>query len=366
MILPLLKWPYRSRQKNRPGLTTFIFVDAFHTEAAYFHALGTFLAESGGHSILIACDLLASGSLKGFIIGEHDNRCKRIHPLLAAAMELLHFNSFLSSSGCEIEDVVKVELSQILKNNSSIHRTDFDEFLMSKEVRELLDSYEKFKGQTRRGLHGLTAQYWLAYIDLVCIYHNFSRSTRTFNQPNYSRWSVRRHDNLLRINETHPCLSAEFRNGRFGIKRTSKNFSRMPIYLTLELTINADAASQRTGINSFINSTSARQRWAQSHFFKNECCITSAWIFRFKQKGRYNCRSKEKQNEKKCRSFKIYLSPNWRDDKSFFIFSRSKMFTKYWNWERCKWWNCYFLAQCQRNRKQATGKFYKRSKRKTC
>ena len=265
---------------------TLIFVGAFHTEAAYFHALGTFLAESDGPSILIACDILASRSLKGFFIGKYYNRCKRIHPLLASAMELLHFNSFLSSSGCEIDDVVKEELSQILKDNSSIHHTDFDEFLLSKEVRELLDSYEKFKGQTSRGLHVLTAQYWLAYIDLVCIYHNFSRSTRTgnfelyiyslqmmtnlffaFNQPNYSQWSVRLHDNLLRINETHPCLSAEFRNGRFGIKRTSKNFSRMPIDLTLEQTINADAA-----IKSFTNSISARQR----SFFKNGCCITSA------------------------------------------------------------------------------------------
>ena len=200
-------------------------------------------------------------------------------------MKLLHFNSFLSSSGCEI-DVVKEELSQILKDNSSIHRTDFDEFLLSKEVRELLVSYEKFKGQTRRGLHGLTAQYWSAYIDLVCMYHNFSRSIRpgnfelyiyslqmmtnlffAFNQPNYSWWSVRLHNNLLRINETHTCLSAEFRNGRFGIKTMSKNFSRMPIDLTLEQTINADAASQRTGINSFTNSISAQQKYGRKVIF---------------------------------------------------------------------------------------------------
>ena len=53
---------------------TFIFVGAFHTEAAYFNALGTFLAESGGPSILIACDILASRSLKGFITGKHYNR----------------------------------------------------------------------------------------------------------------------------------------------------------------------------------------------------------------------------------------------------------------------------------------------------
>ena len=47
-----------------------------------------------------------------------------------------------------------------------------------------------------------------------------------------------------------------------------KAFSRCPIDLTLEQTINADAASQRTGIQSMTNSISARQRWVESHFLR--------------------------------------------------------------------------------------------------
>ena len=39
----------------------------------------------------------------------------------------------------------------------------------------------------------------------------------------------------------------------------------MPIDLTLEQTINADAASQGTGISAFTNSLTARQSWSQSH-----------------------------------------------------------------------------------------------------
>ena len=45
----------------------------------------------------------------------------------------------------------------------------------------------------------------------------------------------------------------------------SNQFSRVPVDLTLEQTINADAACQRTGISALTNSISARQRWAQSH-----------------------------------------------------------------------------------------------------
>ena len=87
------------------------------------------------------------------------------------------------------------------------------------------------------------------------------------NQPNYARWLVKYHDNLLKAPETHPELYEEFKKGAFGVKRTSKSFSRIPIDLTLEQTINADAANQRTGITSLTNSISAHQRWAESHFF---------------------------------------------------------------------------------------------------
>ena len=119
-----------------------------------------FVAESGGPSILIACDILASGSLKGFITGKRYNRCKRIH----SAMELLHFKFFLSCAGSDMEDLVREELSQILKDNSSIHSTEFDDTSLSKKMRDFLEDYEIFKDETRRRLHGLTAQ-----IDLVLV-----------------------------------------------------------------------------------------------------------------------------------------------------------------------------------------------------
>lgn len=65
--------------------------------------------------------------------------------------------------------------------------------------------------------------------------------------------------------ETHPGLEEDFKNGFFGIKRTEKPFSRQPVDLTLEQTINADAARKLTGIIHLTDSISARQRWARSH-----------------------------------------------------------------------------------------------------
>ncbi|GFV96407.1 uncharacterized protein TNCV_2869841 [Trichonephila clavipes] len=53
-------------------------------------------------------------------------------------------------------------------------------------------------------------------------------------------------------------------NGCFGIKRTDKPFSSIPIDLTLEQTINAEAARRLSGMAHFTNSLAARQRWTKS------------------------------------------------------------------------------------------------------
>ena len=78
----------------------------------------------------------------------------------------------------------------------------------------------------------------------------------TFNHPNYGRWLVRYH-NLLKLSETQKNVYDLFKKGCFGIKRTKMDFSRLPIDLTLEQTINADVASQKTGILYITNSISA-------------------------------------------------------------------------------------------------------------
>ena len=54
----------------------------------------------------------------------------------------------------------------------------------------------------------------------------------------------------------------------FGIKKTPKTFSRIPVDLSLEQTINADAASQQKGIGYLTDSIAARQKWAESHFLR--------------------------------------------------------------------------------------------------
>jgi len=49
--------------------------------------------------------------------------------------------------------------------------------------------------------------------------------------------------------------------GAFSIRRTQRNYARTPIDLTLEQTINKDAASPMKGIVVFGNSDEAQRRW---------------------------------------------------------------------------------------------------------
>ena len=46
-------------------------------------------------------------------------------------------------------------------------------------------------------------------------------------------------------------------------------FSRIAVYLTLEKTIDADAARRLTGVTHMMNCIGARQRWSKSHSIRS-------------------------------------------------------------------------------------------------
>ena len=76
------------------------------------------------------------------------------------------------------------------------------------------------------------------------------------------------HNSLFKSEETHPEAFWEYQDGMFCTNRTTKPFSGNPIDWTLERMINAEAASQRTGIAAITNSISARRHLAETHFLK--------------------------------------------------------------------------------------------------
>ena len=268
--LPIAKPALQVQAEEKPKYDNiFICFGPFHIQLAYSGALGHILDGSGGPYILTENDVLAPGSLNGFISGKHFNRCKRLHPML-------HFESFLTEHGPVPKSIL--ESLQSLQDSPTAEVMDTIE--KSQDYISFMEQYEDFSNDTRSGKHGTTAMYWMMYMDLVGIFLLFTRACRTNDlslfifclekmvpvffaacRPNYAWWMVRYHLNLLNMDTTHPGVRQMLENGGLSIKRTMNTFARSPVDMTLEETINADAASRLTGISAFIGSINARKRW---------------------------------------------------------------------------------------------------------
>ena len=68
--------------------------------------------------------------MKGFITGTHYNRCKRLHQMVAAAFETLHFESFLLPIDKPSKDVIH----QILTASGDLST-------ISSPLKQLLEDY---------------------------------------------------------------------------------------------------------------------------------------------------------------------------------------------------------------------------------
>ena len=87
---------------------------------------------------------MTNGSLKGFIQGKHYNRCKRLHPLLASAFEMLHFESFLKSHDVDEPTltVISNDIRRIRNSKTLVLET------VSLEINKFIEGYEQFSMKT--------------------------------------------------------------------------------------------------------------------------------------------------------------------------------------------------------------------------
>lgn len=266
---------YRIQIDHAPAFNEiFILLGPFHVKLSFYKALGKFIDNSGITMLMVSCGLIAEGSLNGFISGKNYNRCKKLHEVNALCLKSLHFKKFLEKNNYIYEES---DIRSILENSLNV-----DQYLY--ELEDVLKKYKMFFDQTMNGDFGKTAQYiclYVHYVDLINLYERAIRTSDlelfkycshemnaiffTFNHQNYARWLSRCNDDLQNIDSTHPGLDEFFRNGGLSIRRTNKNFSRSPIDLTLEQTINANSANRSEGITSHTNSINGRQRWAETH-----------------------------------------------------------------------------------------------------
>lgn len=274
-------------------------------------AIGKFIDGSGIPKLMTDCGLIAEGSLNGLLTGKHFNRCKKLHSIAALSIKKLHFNAFLVKYARDehVEKLDESEIFNILQADSH-NPDDATLFLLA----DVLRKYEIFTDQTLKGDHGCNAKFVMMYVRFIDYYLTFERAIRTsdlelyiyalfrmtslfftFNHQNYARWSTRYLDELINIDEKYPGLRSEFANGALSVRRTDANFCRTPIDITLEQTVNANAANKLTGITSFTNSINARQKWSQTHV------VRAAIRTHFMEK--LNFHTHHPENDRKCRIF---------------------------------------------------------------
>ena len=120
-------------------------------------------------------DVLASGSLVGFLQGIHSNKCKRLHILFATAQCILHFKDFL-----EEFDPINQELTTWMGELKRWPGPAMLEIIEgSQECKYHMESYVYSIQLTLYGERGNTTWFWMIYITLVRAYLMLSHGCRT-------------------------------------------------------------------------------------------------------------------------------------------------------------------------------------------
>ena len=243
----------------------------------YLSAIGYLIDGSGAAHILMESGTLTKGSLNAFLSGKHYNQSRRMHMLLATAMRIKRIDLFLQL--VEPNDSYE-HLVEALKTIQALLSPERMEDLEKRDYYiAFTTTYGSFCEETRAGKHGVNAQFWRNYIDMIDIYILFSRAVRkndvnpfivmlgkmidifAASRQNYARYMCLYYHRLLNMDATHPGLRQQLENGALSVRLSSNSFARQTVDQALESTINADAASHQTGITSFHQNQGATKRW---------------------------------------------------------------------------------------------------------
>nr|CAH7766651.1 unnamed protein product [Callosobruchus chinensis] len=203
---------------------------------------------------MINAELIASGSINGFIGGKHFNRCKKLFTICALALRLLLIDRYFVENKIDDCSNIKQYLLQfaVPQNKQAFPKIDDHSTLLH------LEDYNNFEECVYEGQYGFTAHY----------YANANKVFFSLNLFNYARWLVAYHNNCFNVEATHPGLrEAHFQKGSFGVRSTVKSFSRQSTDFVTEETQNNDAAST-AGVSNFSDSVGGRQRWCITHSFR--------------------------------------------------------------------------------------------------
>lgn len=136
----------------------FIHLDTMHLQMALFHAIGSFIEDSGITNVMEDAGLIAPGSIKGFIIGKHFKRCQRLHTIVSCVLGSLLFDRFQSDENLSLTDEMKSSLELFLTSKSENPKVE------DPSLAQILNKFIDFEIQVYEGKLGKTAQFYATYI----------------------------------------------------------------------------------------------------------------------------------------------------------------------------------------------------------
>lgn len=83
---------------------------------------------------MVESELIASGSVNGFITEKYFNWCKQLYPVVALSLQTLHFKLFLEKKCIEVLEDIILELKTLLAKSIN-YNLDFTE---NKNLKNLL------------------------------------------------------------------------------------------------------------------------------------------------------------------------------------------------------------------------------------
>ena len=238
------KWP------QKYGESRFVIMfGGLHLEMAALKSLGHLLEGSGWTPALVQAGVAKSGTADSFIKAAHVTRTRRAHQVTACALYEALSDAYTEyvDSAAEPNSEIKSKEEWCTEMEESQPSFKFWSTVLQMELTVLV-----FIRAIRKGDFMLYVQSLSKLVP-----HFF-----TFDQYNYARWvSVHLRD-MVTLSERHPQIFAEFKSGKFTVRKTCHAFSRIATDHAHEQN-NADVKDDGGAIG-LTESPAALERWMVS------------------------------------------------------------------------------------------------------
>ena len=237
----------------------FLGLGGFHLQKVVLACIGLYLRNSGASEIIVETETMGPRSAESALNGNHYARAVRVIGMLCEVMQTLQWRAFLDQ--CDkakysaLFSVIKrLQLSvnadrclsdetKTALNNLSDIQTDFEEFReRGVKESEVFCYWDRFVSTLvpllRDLIRGDRENNWDLHVCSIreCLPLFFS-----FDRTNYARWCTLYYDDCLKLEEDHPLIHNDFKNGHFTVQHSSKRFSSVALDQALEQHYNKPA-----------------------------------------------------------------------------------------------------------------------------